>query len=270
MSRRSLAWVLATLPVLAGCVHFTHKSPDDCAWRPSDEVPEQSKQCVYVFLFDTYNPLHSGELAGVRDYVHHLGFGKTYYGWPHHMDHFLTELQTVHAERPNALFAVIGYGSAAVAAREFAAAAADMGIVVDVSIYLEPQGIEPWDESDGALSNFVLRAADLGPPDAAHGHAKSSSVTRHPFALEVIERELTLMAMGIPPPPRSRPLRVMLVPPMPAPRETILIPKELPPEWQFLRPRHPWDPIPPAPRHGGETLPYPRKLPDLPPPHEVK
>jgi hypothetical protein len=270
MSRRPLAWVFAAVPVLAGCVHFTHKSPDHCAWRPSDEVPEQSKQCVYIFLFDTYNPLHSGQLAGVRDDIHHLGFGKTYYGWAHHTDHFLTEVQSVHSDRPNARFAVIGYGSACVAAREFAAAAADMGIVVDVSIYLEPHGLEPWDATESASSSFTLRSADLGPPDSGHGHAKGSSVTRHPFTLEVIERELTLMAMGIPPPPRPRPLRVVLVPPMPAPRETIPIPKELPPEWQFLRPRHPWDPLPPAPRYGGETLPYPRMLPDLPPPREVK
>src|SRR5207249_1020618 len=123
--------------------------------------------------------------------------------------HFLTELQVVQAERPNARFAVIGYGSGAGAARQFAAAAADTGAVVDVSIYLEPHGIEPWDGTESALSTFTLRSTDLGPPDSVHGHAESSSVARHPVTLELIERELTLMAMGIPPPPRPAPLHVV-------------------------------------------------------------
>jgi pimeloyl-ACP methyl ester carboxylesterase len=201
--------------------------------------------------------------------LHHLGFGKTFYGWPHHVDDFLAEAQFVQAERPNARFAVIGYGLGAGAARRFAAEASDMGIQIDAIFYLEPFGVEPWDEAEAARDVFTVRAEDLESP-GSHRHATKSGVATHPATLEIIERELTLMAMGIPPPPRPRTQRVLLVPAIPAPREKIPIPKELPPEWQFLRPRHPWDMPPPAPRYGGETLPYPRALPDLPPPREVK
>jgi len=269
MPRRACAWLLAILPILAGCMHFTHKPPDDCLMRPADTVPEESKACVYVFLFDTYNPFASGALGGVRDQLYHLGFGKTFYGWPHHVEDFLAEAQLVQADRPNARFAVSGYGLGASAARRFTAEASEMGIVTDVIIYLEPSGMEPWDEAEAALDVVIVRAEDLE-CSGGHHHVSKSSVPTHPATLEVIERELTLMAMGVPPPPRPRPQRVLLVPAIPAPREKIPIPKELPLEWQFLRPRHPWDVPPPAPRYGGETLPYPQALPDLPPPREVK
>jgi hypothetical protein len=270
MTRRPVAWLLAVLPVLAGCVHFTQKPPDDALPRPADTVPEESKAQVYIFLFDTFNPLDTGSLVGVRDFLHHIGFGKTYYGWPHHADDFLSEIQLISADRPTARFAVIGYGSGAKAARDFAAAAGESGIVIDVSIYMEPRGLESWDGTESALGTFILRAADLSGTDHGLGRVKKSAVPTHPATLELVEREVTLMAMAVPPPPRKPPVRVFLVPPMPAPRETIPIPRELPPEWQFLRPRHPWDPPPPAPLYGGEILPYPRLMPELPPPREVK
>ena len=89
----------------------------------------------------------------------------------------------------------------------------------------------------------------------------------HPFTLELVEREAVLLAMGVPIPPRRPAPAVVLVPPMPAPRDTRPAPKELPPEWQFLRFREPWLHLAPPPVGTPEPLPYPRRLPDeLPPP----
>jgi len=269
MRRRPFAWLLVVLPIAVGCVHFTHKPPDDCLMRPADTVPDESKACVYIFLFDSYNPVGGGNLVGVRDHLHKIGFGKTYYGWPHHMDHFLSELQMVAAERPNARFAVIGSGHGAAAARRFTLAATEAGAKVDVVIYLEPRGLVPWEGEETATGTIVLRAEDLKCKECAPRHVSKASVATHPETLDTIERELTLMAMSVPPPPRPKAMRVNLVPPMPAPRQNIPIPKELTPDWQFLRPRHPWETPPPAPVYGGETLPYPRIMPDLPPPREV-
>ena len=98
-------------------------------------------------------------------------------------------------------------------------------------------------------------------------HFQKSDVPTHPFTLELIEREVTLIGLGVSVHPRHPAPHVVLVPPMPAPRAVIPIPKELPPEWLFLRMRAPWLQLGPPPPPGVEPLPYPRRLPDeLPPP----
>jgi hypothetical protein len=264
MSRRAFALVLAALPALAGCGHIYHVPCDAPAWRPADSVPDSSKACVYVFLFDSFDPFAAGKLADVRDHLQHLGFGKTYYGWPHHHDHFAEEMGTLNAERPDARFAIIGYGTGANAARKLAAFADATGIPVDVVIYLEP-GFDPLAEPVGAMNTFTLRGADL-PSETAGTHVgrhfEKSDVPTHPFTLELIEREVTLMGLGVAVPPRHPAPHVALVPPMPAPRDVVRIPEELPPEWLFLRMRAPWLRLGPPPPPGVEPLPYPRRLPD--------
>ena len=272
MSRRAFALLLAVWPVLAGCGHIYHVPCDAPPWRPADTVPEPNKACVYVFLFDSFDPFAAGQLGQINDHLRHLGFGKTYYGWPHHLAHFQEEMGTVNAERPDARFAIIGYGTGAAAARRLAAFADAVGIPVDVVIYLEPCGFDPAAEPVGAMNTFTLRGVDLDASAAVEGtfvgrHFHKSDVPGHPMTLELIEREVVLMGLGIPVAPRKPAPPVVLVPPMPAPRATIPIPKELPPEWQFLRPRAPWAPLGPPPPPGVEPLPYPRRLPDeLPPP----
>src|SRR5204863_6847619 len=80
MSRRPYALLLAVLPVLAGCGHVYLKPCDDGPpWRPAETVPDEMKACVYVFLFDSFDPFAVGQLADLRDHLHRLGFGKTYY-----------------------------------------------------------------------------------------------------------------------------------------------------------------------------------------------
>jgi hypothetical protein len=270
MFRRAFALLLAALPVLAGCGHIYHVPPDAPPWRPADTVPESSKACVYVFLFDSFDPFAMGQMGEVRDHLHHLGFGKTYYGWPHHLDDFELEMGTVNAEQPKARFAIIGYGTGACAARKLAAFADAVGIPVDAVVYLEPAGFDPVPEPVGAMNTFILRGIDVDPAAAStfvgryfHG----VDVARHPMTLELIEREMTLIGLGVPMTPRHPAPPAVLVPPMPAPREEIPIPKELPPEWQFLRMRAPWLQLAPPPPPGVEPLPYPHRLPDeLPPP----
>ena len=272
MSRRPYALLLAVLPVLAGCGHIYQKPCiDGPPWRPSETVPDEMKVCVYVFLFDSFDPFAAGRLADVRDHLHHLGFGKTYYGWPHHLKDFQVELGTVHADRPNARFAVIGHGTGARAARDLVVFADTIGVPIDTVIYLEPCGLDVVAAPEAALSTFVVHAADLGPAAAtfAGRHFQKADVSAHPETLNLIEREVTLLGLSVPPPKRLPAKPVFLVEPLPPPRDVIPIPKELPLEWQFLRPRHPWLPPPPPAPGGDETLPYPKRLPDLPPPKPV-
>jgi hypothetical protein len=269
MTRRPFAWLLAVVPILAGCVHFKEKDPEDLLWHPADTVPEESKAEVYIFLFDTLDPLAGGSLASVRDHLHHLGFGKTYYGWSHHLRDFMVELQVVSSQRPNTRFVVIGYGVGAPAARKLALSGESNGIPIDLSIYLEPRGLDSLGETDPALGTFTLTSADLGCSDGQDSIHKSS-VPTHPKTLELIEREITLVALGIPPPPRPTAVHIDLVTPIPAPRESNPMPKKLPPDWEFLRPRHPWETPPFTPPLGNETLPLPKAAPDLPRPRPVQ
>jgi hypothetical protein len=274
MTRRPLAWLLALLPAAVGCHHFTERTCDDCLPRPIDEIPDQSKNCIYVFLIDHFDPFASSSLAEVNGHLRHLGFGKTYYGYSHHVGDMMVELGTVAAERPGARFVVIGYGAGADAARELAAFAATTGTPVDVAIYLEPREGEVIVEDDSALNTFTVRAGDLGGTVGPDGEVcaepvKKSGVPTHPETLSLIERELALIGMTIPPPVRLEAPKVYLVEPIPPPRETKPHPKPLPPDWQFLRPRNPWAP-PPRPRPDVETLPMPRVVPELPPPEDWK
>src|SRR5215213_8319397 len=163
MSRRPLAWLLALVPAAVGCHHFTERKCDVCFLRPVDEVPDQSKACVYIFLIDSPDPFSSSGLLELREHLLHLGFGKTYHGSKHHAGDMMVEMGTVAAERPGARFVVIGYGSGADAARELAGFAEATGTPVDVAIYLEPKSGEPWAEAGGATTTFTIRAADLVP-----------------------------------------------------------------------------------------------------------
>ncbi|HKB05502.1 MAG TPA: hypothetical protein VKD90_24975 [Gemmataceae bacterium] len=269
MTRRHLAWLLALVPAAVGCHHFTPCPCDKCYLRPVDEIPDQSKNCIYIFLIDHGGLFESSDLPELRRHLLHIGFVKTYYGSVHHAGDMMVEMGTIAAERPGARFVVIGYGAGADAARELAGFGETTGTPVEVAIYLEPKSGEVWAETGGALSTITVRAADLvpaGPCPEGVKKAKKSAVATHPETLEIIERELALVGMTIPPPVRPEPKKVYLVEPMPPPREREPHPKPLPPDWQFLRPRHPLAPPLPRQRPDVETLPMPRVVEELPPP----
>lgn len=272
MTRRPLAWLLALLPAAVGCHHFTQRHCDECFPRPIDQIPDQTKNCIHIFLIDHFDPFASSNLADVRRHLIRLGFGKVYYGYSHHVGDMMVELGTVAAEHPAARFVVIGSGAGADAARDLAAFGATIGTPVDVAIYLEPKSDEVWAETGGAGTTFTLRAADLVPPGPCPEDfkpVKESDVAMHPETLALIERELALIGMTIPPPGRPEVPRVFLVEPMPPPRDTKPHPRPLAPEWQFLRPRYPLAPPLPRQRPDIETLPMPRVVPDLPRPAEL-
>jgi hypothetical protein len=142
------------------------------------------------------------------------------------------------------------------------------GIVIDLSVYLEPRGLDALGDVDPALGTLTVASAHFIREDN-HGLDHKSSLPIHPKTLQLIEREIALVALGIPPPPRSSSAHIDLVTPIPAPREKIPSPKALSPDWDFLRPRHPGDVLPPELRHGEETLPLPKTAPDLPNPRLV-
>jgi hypothetical protein len=263
MVRRPLLLALfATLPALAGCHHFTHTPPP--GWRPSDYVPDESKSCVYVFLFDSHDPLATTNLNGVREFAHHIGFIKTFQGRPCHVSYFLEKMQSIQARCGSAKFVAIGVDTGAEAARDLAAAS-EMGPALEAVIYIEPRRMGPGVDMATPGSTFTVRAEDLTWADG-DGSVRTAAVPTHPETLEIIERELTLVAMSVKPPPRPDAPRVFLVDPLPPPRKTEAKPRPLSEDWQFLRPKHPWELPPPVLRPPTEPLPLPKVVPELPKP----
>jgi hypothetical protein len=265
--RFALTGFFAVLPALAGCMHFDHKSPDEPAWRPADTVPEESKSCVFIFLVDPIDPLASADLNGVCEYIQKLGFGKTFHGRSCHASYFAEKMHSIHEHCASAKLVVITYGAAADTVRKLTRSMSDSGVPVDVAIYLAPSGTE----SDAAISSHTVTAEELTNSNEVHDDEKPHSVRNgevpmHSKTLSLIERELTLLGLSVPPPPRPESLKVSLIPPVPAPRETLAKPKPLPDDWQFLRLKNPWEQQPPTLPNLTEPLPLPKVVPELPAP----
>jgi hypothetical protein len=268
MPRRPLAWLIAVLPALGGCLHHDRPTPyvNGCEWRPVDEFPDDAKALVYVFLIDEGGE----ELAPVRDYLHQLGLRRMYLGRSSQAGDLMVEMGVAHADQPSARFAIVGYGAGVEGARRLAAFATRMEIPIDLTVYLEPTAVEPPGPFDPARGCFTIRARDLGCPPGSPvpcpEPVSKAAVPTHSYTLALLERELTLVTMAVVPPRRPMPKRIHLVTPVPPPRETTPRPKPLPVDWRFFRLGHPWEPPVPRQRPDIETLPMPRVLPDLPPP----
>jgi hypothetical protein len=261
--RRLLLMLLAALPAFAGCHHFTHSTPD--VWRPSDHVPDESKSCVFVFLIDSHNPLASTNLGGVRGFLHHIGFGKTFEGQPCHVTYFLDKMQFIQGQCRSARFVVIGWGTGAEAARELAAAGLALQMPVELVVYLEPCRLGESADVEMPVPSFTITAESLQ-SDCDDSSIRPCDVPVHPKTQELIERELTLIGFTVKPPSRPDAPRVTLVESMPPPRKTEPKPRPLPEDWQFLRPKNPWEQSPPVHRPPTEPLPLPNVVPELPKP----
>jgi hypothetical protein len=268
---RRLLLLGCLLPFMAGCLHLAHKPivDTDC-WRASDEIPQVSKDCVYVFMFNDHDPMHMGDLDLTRDYIQDLGFGKTFYGYPLHVGFFADKMRLIHANCPQARFAIIGFQGGAAAAQKLAGEAAISDIPIDFMLYLSPKSVASQDEYVLSERTITIwgEVACGNKYDCGEGEkiflegAHSMMLPTNPEVLNILERELTLIGFGVPMPSRHDRPTEPLVKPIPAPRKTAARPKPLAPEWQFLRPFG--TPVTLA------TLPStPQPSESLPPPREV-
>src|SRR5262249_20248294 len=95
----------------SGCLSFmhpVHSPPHDCL-EPCLAIPHCCKDHVYVFLINGLDPFECGNLRGVQDYLHSLGFNRTYYAQLYHGLFIKSEVRRLHEEDPEAHFVIVGF-----------------------------------------------------------------------------------------------------------------------------------------------------------------
>jgi hypothetical protein len=237
-------WALANG---TGCVSCLNPIPDlpPEATEPCLALPQPCRSQVYVFLIDGFDPLHCGNLPGVRGCLTGLGFIKTYHGYCYHKGYFLKEMLRIHAESPEARFAVVGFDYGAGPARELAADAVRSEVPVDLLVYLGGCGLKDLPADEAPAGRVVNLHCDpvFGEPDvvpAAHnqgvGGMNHWAVPTRQEALERLTQELCMIAETV---PLYAPPTVPLPPQFesaPTPRPVPAIDPIARDDWDFLKP----------------------------------
>jgi len=99
-------------------------------------IPKCCRDHVYIFLVNGLDPINFGRLTGLRDYLHKLGFGQTYYGQLYHFSFFRKEIRRIHMEDPEAHFVLVGFSAGMNVVHALAAGATREGIWIDSLVYL--------------------------------------------------------------------------------------------------------------------------------------
>ena len=264
--------ILGLAPMFTGCLAFNARPPEleRPLWRPSDEIPPEQKNCVYTFVFGTPDLLDAGQTCVLRDQLISLGFVKTYYGHSHHLSYFAGKMREIAANCSTAKFAIVGYDSGTISAAELAVEARKADVPVELLVFLDPARI--CEGCDATLARQVMTIRGDGglfghtPPTCGDvviiEDAPHSAIPAHEVTVEVLERELMLIAMGTDLPRRLDLPRKPLVEPFPPPRQTVRRPKTLPAEWRFLEPYgglgNGFQSGANLPQHQPEVLPEPR------------
>lgn len=245
--RLAAHWLLALgLAASSGCFHLQPlAAPQADCQRTCHELPRGCRNGVYVFLLNGLDPGNCANLTGLRDYLHELGFIKTYYGQLHHTTWFAKEMRRIHCEEPDARFVLIGFDLGANGACSLARAVAPDGIVIDLMVYLSGSHLKDTADRQGNVFRVLniqgcsrldkgrplTGAENVRIPEASHYGSPT-----HPYTLEALAHELAQVAALVPvrapvelaPPPEADAA--------PTPRPVPAPSREIRDEWDFLKP----------------------------------
>jgi hypothetical protein len=214
---------------LSYCHPVPYPRPDQLA--PSAAVPQWCRNHVHIFLIHGMDPLDFANLDGLTEYCHNLGYIKTHYGQLYHLWKFKTDLRKVHEDDRDARFVLIGFSFGANMVRQLANAVKDEGIVIDLLVYLGGNTLEntPRDQPE-----HVIHIVNI----LATGWIWHFGSPTHPKTLNLLSRELAVVASRVPVPPslQALPAGDELPPPRPLSPDELPPPRTLPPE-ELPRPR---------------------------------
>jgi hypothetical protein len=214
--------------------------------EPCRTLPKCARDHVYVFFVHGMDPCDCANLTGLRDYVQSLGFSKTYYGQMFHTLHFETVVQQIHKDDPEARFVLVGFSFGANFARDICQSAKKEGIPVDLLVYLGGNTLSdgPKDQPENACKIVNILATGCIWNGDTLEHAENIQVQgvwhfgspTHPQTLEVLARELAVVAARVPVPPATAPTMPPADETAPTPRP-VQAQKPAPrDEWDFLKP----------------------------------
>jgi hypothetical protein len=228
------------------CLHPIGQPGPECV-EPCKSMPKCARDHVYVFLIHGMDPLDYANLTGLRDYLHELGFNKTYYGQLYHTAYFDREIHHIAQEDRDAHFVLIGFSFGANMVCSLAQSMNRDGIPVDLLVYMGGNTLKncPEDQPEnacrilnilacGAIWNgdTLERAENIKVPDRWHFGSPS-----HPKTLEALAHELVVVAAHVPvvlPPAPALPPEPEQAPtPRPVQRQPQKAERD---EWDFLKP----------------------------------
>ncbi len=249
--RRLVRTALAlTLLSGAGCLSFCHPVPPPTKEMVAEcaALPDGCRNHVYIFLIHGLDPLDAANLNGLNDYLHALGYIKTYYVQLYHLWYLHKELARIHKEDCEARFVLIGFSFGANMVREVAQEARAEQCVIDLMVYLGGNTLEdvPYDRPDNVLKYVNILAAGCIWNGAQLEGAENIHVTdvfhfgspTHKRTLEVLRRELPVVAARVQfTAPGGQPFPLDESEVGPTPRPLTMPPADAPrDEWDFLKP----------------------------------
>jgi hypothetical protein len=229
----------------AGCLSYP-LSPEPELRHQCLALPKCSRDHVYVFLLNGIDPVNCGNLAGVRDYLHCLGFNQIYFGEICHVGWFKKEIQRIHHDDCDAHFMLVGFNIGANAMSALAEHVQSDGVLIDVLVLLSAdKGIGvPTSKPDN-----VARVVNILPDgkkaiqcERAYAENTRLGCTGHfgtPTHLETLHELAAALATLAAKVPATEPV----MPPVPSLPEEAPTPRPVkarapsPPDaWDFLKP----------------------------------
>lgn len=232
------AFLCGPVGCLSYCNPICPPPPEELA--ACAEVAQCQKNKVYIFFIHGCDPLDLSNFAGLREYVHSLGFIKTYFGNSYHAFHFQKELLKLHKEQPDAPVVLVGFGHGARMVRDLACSVRTDGILIDLAVY-----IDGGDSVGRPLHKpcNVARAVNIVSCKKAEYDVKDADnhllddVSHHATATD--KRTLVVMARELAAVARRVPIVFRMPAGVTPTGPTLPMPKEISKargEWDFLRP----------------------------------
>ncbi len=210
-------------------------------------APKCCRDHVYLFLVNGLDPVNYGDLTGLRDYLHKLGFNNTYYGQFFHGHAFRKEIYRIHDRDPQARFVLIGFSIGANVVHSLAESVQDHAVTIALMVYLSgnnpvtpmpakrPENVECFLNvlACGIMKNRGERgdAENLRVPNTRH-----FDIPMHPTTQRALAEKLAMLVASVPVTPQRAPGKATLFDGEPTPRPVRTRASYRQTGWDFLKP----------------------------------
>ena len=264
-------WLLAVgLGAAPGCLSCCHPvaPPGPEVAEPCQALPHPCRRQVHIFMLNGIDPLCCSNFKGLRQYLHTLGFTKTYYGDCYDAPWIAHKIRKIHREEPDVRFVLIGFDLGANAACWTAQTVAEAGVPIDLLVYLDGCCLSSGPGNrPGNVAQVLNVVAGCGKclvgAEQIDVSAWHNGTPTHPEPRCALARALAEVAAQVPLLPQPEPCP--LLGPLPGPpgtpeaappaEEMAPTPRPVPPqetterdEWDFLKPSEQLRPLREGPR----------------------